>query len=308
MIFPKHINFLILGATLFFSQFKAFSQDVEPRRWTPIPLDARVIGAGYAYTSGEVLFDPSVFARDVEVSIHSMAFSYVHPLRIGNKFARLGFLIPVNFESWTGLLEEVPRSVNRNGLVDPRIRFSINLIGAPASDLKGLQAYYQENPTHTTVGLSVAVRVPLGQYDETKLINVGQNRFMIRPQIGLEHRWGTWSYELTGSVFFYTVNNDFLPDQKKRTDPVFALQNHLIKRFKKGIWLALDLGYGNGGSNTIDGNELSDLRSNLVAGGSIGFALDRKQAIKAFYFRKEALNSVGSDINSLGLIWTMVLF
>ena len=284
------------------------AQDVEPRRWTPIPLDTRVIGAGYAYTSGEVLFDPSLLAEDVKIQVNTLAFSYVHPLKIGNKFARLGILVPVNFEAWDGILEGTARSVNRNGLVDPRIRFSINLIGAPATDIKGLQQFYQESPTHTTLGVSLAVRLPLGQYDENKLINVGNNRFVFRPQVGFEHRWGGWSYELTASVFFYSANNKFFPDRRKITDPIYALQNHLIYRFKKGIWLALDLGYGYGGESFIDKVPLEDYRSNLVAGGSIGFRVDRKQAVKLLYYRKEALNAVGSDINSLGLVWSMVLF
>ena len=287
---------------------RSFAQDVEPRRWTPIPLDTRVIGAGYAFTSGDVLFDPSLLAEDVEIQVHTAAISYVHPFRIGNKFARLGILLPVNFEYWNGLLEGVPRSVQRNGLVDPRIRFSINIIGAPASDLKGLQQFYQENPTHTTLGFSLAVRLPLGQYDEERLINVGNNRFVFRPQLGFEHRWGSWSYELTASVFFYTVNNRFFPDRRKVTDPIYALQNHLIYRFKKGIWLALDLGYGYGGETAIDMVPIEDYRSNIVAGGSLGFRLDRTQALKLLYYRKEALNEVGSDINSLGVVWTMVLF
>ncbi|PQB05932.1 hypothetical protein BST85_02890 [Aureitalea marina] len=287
---------------------ESIAQDVEPRRWTPIPLDTRVIGAGYAFTQGEVLFDPSLLAEDVKIQIHTVAFSYVHPLRIGKKFARLGILIPVNFEDWNGLLEGVPRSVKRSGLVDPRIRFSINLIGAPASNLKDLQQFYQENPTHTTLGFSLAIRLPLGQYDESKLINIGENRFMFRPQLGLEHRWGPWSYELTGSVFFYSENNEFFPDQRKVTDPIYAIQNHLIRRFKKGMWLAVDLGYGYGGESSLDTIPLADYRSNLVVGGSVGVRIDPRQAIKLVYFRKEALNSVGSDVNSFGLVWTMVLF
>lgn len=293
---------LVIG--LYFSFSPVLSQDVEPRRWVSIPLGTKVIAAGYIYTSGDVLLDPSLQAENVEIAVNTLVVSYVQSLRIGTKSARLGILLPWNFENWNGLLDGNPESLYRAGLVDPRIRFSINLLGPPATDIKGLQKYYQENPTHTVVGVSLAVHLPLGQYDRNQLINIGNNRFIFRPQIGFEHRWGLWSYELTGSVFLYTKNNKFFPDQQKIKDPVYALQNHLIKRFKSGIWLALNIGYGYGGEGAIDQRELNDYRSDLLFGGSFGVRLNPTQAIKLSYFRKEALNDIGSEVNSLGVVWT----
>ena len=49
------------------------AQDIEPRRWGPIPLGTNVLGAGYSYTSGDVFFDPLLQAEDVKIKAHSLA-------------------------------------------------------------------------------------------------------------------------------------------------------------------------------------------------------------------------------------------
>jgi hypothetical protein len=58
--------------------------------------------------------------------------------------------------------------------------------------------------------------VPLGEYEEDKLVNLGTNRFTIRPQLGLEHWQGNWVFEVTGSIWFFTDNDDFLKAQNVR--------------------------------------------------------------------------------------------
>ena len=40
-------------------------QDIEPRRWSHLPIGGNFAGAGYAYTTGEIYFDPALRLRDV---------------------------------------------------------------------------------------------------------------------------------------------------------------------------------------------------------------------------------------------------
>ena len=93
---------------------------------------------------------------------------------------------------------------------DPRLRLSVNFIGAPALRGKEFQAYRASHSINTVVGAALAVTLPLGEYEQEKLLNLGENRFIIRPQLGFVHTRGRWSYELTGSVFLYTDNDEFL--------------------------------------------------------------------------------------------------
>jgi hypothetical protein len=273
-------------------------------RWTPLPLKSNVIGVGYGYTNGELFFDPVLDAEDATIDVSTFALQYVRPFRLGKKLARLDVLLPYSTARWEGLLGGVPASVTRSGFSDPRLRLSYNITGPSAMEIKELQDYIISHPVRTVVGVSLAVTLPLGQYYDDKLLNLGQNRFVFRPQVGFVHTWGKWSYELTGSVFIYANNNDFFNGVTRKQDPVFAAQTHLIRRFKHGIWSSFSIGTGLGGQSIVNRLPNDDERGDVMAALSLGFPLLKKQAMKVVYMRSQTQNSIGSDTNSFSIIWS----
>ena len=52
----------------------------------------------------------------------------------------------------------------------------------------------------TLLGVSLKVVAPTGQYDPTKLINLGANRWAFKPELGLSRRWGHWVLDAYGGV------------------------------------------------------------------------------------------------------------
>jgi hypothetical protein len=69
------------------------------------------------------------------------------------------------------------------------------------------------------VGASLQVAAPLGQYDSEKLLNIGTNRWFIKPEIGLSKALGPVTLELAAGVTFCTPNNDFLGAKKNSKTP-----------------------------------------------------------------------------------------
>ena len=181
------------------------AQDTEPRRWTNMPIGIKAAGLGYGYTFGDVLFDPLLETEDVKVTAHTAVASYVHPFRLGKKFARLDVLIPISKARWEGLLQGEPASAEQIGLVDPRVRFSYHILGPPALKLEQLREYLKEHKVYTTLGISLAISLPFGQYSDDKLLNLGLNQFVFRPQIGISHNWGLWSIEFDISTYIYIL-------------------------------------------------------------------------------------------------------
>lgn len=283
-----------------------FAQDVEPRRWTPLPLGIHVLGAGYGLTDGDIFFDPLLQVEDVTVQVNSFIVQYVQPFKIGKKLARLDVLIPYSTARWDGLLVGVPTTVKRNGFSDPRLRFSLNLIGPNAIGPKEMMEYMSSHPVNTIVGVSLAITLPLGQYFEDKLLNLGSNRFVFRPQIGMVHSRRSWSFELTGSVFLYTNNTNFASGKTKKQDPIFALQTHLIKRFNPKAWASLSFGYGLGGQSIVSNQSNNDARGNLLLSPAFGYSITRKQALKVAFIRLESLKDIGADTNSFVIAWSTV--
>ena len=79
----------------------------------------------------------------------------------------------------------------------------------------------------TLLGVSLKVVAPTGQYDPTKLINLGANRWAFKPELGLSRRWGHWVLDAYGGVWLFTENpeffsrNEYFPGVQAQTqDPV----------------------------------------------------------------------------------------
>jgi hypothetical protein len=65
-----------------------------------------------------------------------------------------------------------------SGLGDPRLRFSVNLLGAPA--MAGTDYQKFRRTPRTILGFSFRVPFPLGQYDSDRVVNLGSNRWAFR--------------------------------------------------------------------------------------------------------------------------------
>lgn len=301
----SHFHFLkILLLVLVMVQFTR-GQDIEPRRWGNLPIGNQLVGFGYAYSFGDVLFDPVLDVEDVEVDVHSMLVSAVFPLKFGKKAGRIDAIIPFSFAHWQGLLSGSPAETSRRGFADPRLRISLHLTGPPASNREELLKYLSEHSKYTTLGVSLGITLPFGQYFNDKLLNLGLNQFIFRPQIGMVHNWDLWSFELSTSVSIFTANSDFFNDGERKQDPLFAAQTHLIRRFPSRIWVSLSSAYGLGGQSVVNRQPNNDVRSNLLAAASFGFPIGKKHAAKVVYLRSETLKELGADTNSLILAWSI---
>src|SRR4029077_13479053 len=89
------------------------------------------------------------------------------------------------------------------------------------------------------VGSSLSVTPPVGQYDDTKLINLGTNRWSFKPELGISKLWGKFTVDILPSVTFYTDNADFHYGRTYAQAPLYAVQGHVIYGFASGIWLAI---------------------------------------------------------------------
>lgn len=275
---------------------QAFGQDLEPRRWTTLPPGLNVIGSGYIRVEGDVFFNPVLQVENAEVSGHAAAISYVRSFTIGETLARLDIVVPWQNLRWSGLLDGVPATVSRVGLSDPNVRLSVILAGGAPDKTAS---------SSTVIGAAVAVSVPLGEYFEDKLLNLGQNRVIVRPQIGILHTRGNWSYELSGSTFFYSDNDEFFGGSTLEQDPLHALQAHVIRTFDKpGYWAALSAGYGWKGQSTLDGNRVDDSKRIFLSALAVGMPIAANQGIKFAYIRNRTHTNTGSDTDSLAIGWS----
>ncbi len=199
------------------------AQELEPRAYSNTPVGLNFLILGYAYTTGEVGLDTSAPIEDGEVTVHSAVLAYARSFGVWGRAAKLDVVLPYAWLSGSATFagERVTREVS--GLGDPRARVSWLLYGGPALTLDEFEDY----TPGFIVGASLAVTAPLGQYDRTRLVNIGTNRWSVQardrhlPDVRAgDPGAGPERHLLHGQRRF--------PGRRLQRDPLYAVQGHVI--------------------------------------------------------------------------------
>jgi hypothetical protein len=276
----------------------AWAQDLEPRAYANTPVGLNFLIAGYGYTEGGVATDPSLPLEDTNIQLHGAVFAYARSLDVGGRSGKFDVVVPYAWVSGSAKVVGQPRKREVAGFADPRFRFSLNLYGAPALTLPEFADYKQD----IIIGASLQVAVPLGQYDSSKLVNIGTNRWSIKPEFGISKALGPLTVDLAGGVTFYTDNDDFFGGHTREQAPVYSVQGHLIYNFGRGVWGALDGTYYTGGRTTLDGVEGNDLMESSRLGLTLSLPMTIHNSVK-LYASTGVSTRTGSDFDAVGIAW-----
>jgi len=108
------------------------AQDLEPRAYVNTPVGLNFLIAGYGYTNGNVVIDPSLPLKNVQVETHGMFLAYVRSLDVWGMSGKFQLVLPSARADGTADVIGQPHERHVSGLADPRVRFSVNFYGAPA--------------------------------------------------------------------------------------------------------------------------------------------------------------------------------
>jgi hypothetical protein len=276
----------------------AQAQDLDPRSYSNTPVGLNFLIGGYVYAEGKIAFDPSSSITDAQFHTNTGVIAYARSLDAWGKSAKFDVVLPYSSFSGDALVGGQPRQREMSGFGDPRFRFSMNFYGAPALSLKEFAGYRQD----LIVGASLQVTAPLGQYDDSKLINLGNNRWSFKPELGISKAWGPWTVEIAPGATFYTDNTDFNKGSRFAQAPVYAVQGHIIHHFPSGTWVALDGTYFTGGRTTVNGVRSDNMQTNTRAGITLALPVDRYNSVK-LYASSGTSTRTGSEFSAIGIAW-----
>jgi hypothetical protein len=282
----------------------AGAQELEPRAYTAAPTGVNFLLVAGGRSTGGVVVDPSLPVDDVQAAIESVGLGLG---RTVNLFGRTGLILAVVPYAWghvSGSVGEETRRITRSGLPDPRVKLSVNLLGGRALTPRE----FARATRSTIVGVSLAVAPPLGQYTGSKLINLGSNRWAVKPEIGVSHAIGRWTIEGYSGLVVFSTNHEFYTGASVRTQaPVVALQAHVSYTLRRQLWAAFDATWYSGGTTTVNGTQKGDLQRNSRIGGTLSFPIGRQQSIK-FSGSTGATTRIGADFRTFGAAWQLTWF
>jgi hypothetical protein len=291
-----HLSMVLLAIALTALGAGAYAQDLEPRAYVNTPVGLNFLIAGYGYAAGGVATDPALPLQNAHLQVHSAILAYARSLDVWGRSGKVDVVLPYAWLSGTAEVEGQPRERDVSGFADPRLRFSVNLYGAPALSLQEFARYRQD----LIIGASLQVAAPLGQYNATKLVNIGTNRWSFKPELGISKAWGPLTLELATGVTLYTDNHDFFGGKTRAQAPIYSVQGHVSYSLGAGIWAALDGTYYTGGRTTVDGVEGNDLQKNARLGVTVALPVNRHLSVK-LYGSTGVSTRTGSDFGAVGL-------
>ena len=306
----RNLRSRLLGLTIFVGMFihSCLAQDLAPRAYLITPLHSNAINLTYSFYNGGLDFNGVIPITGATGTYSVPNLGYYHSFSVFGRSANVAVGLPYGIGTFQGSVLGTNQQIYRSGLFDLGVRLSVNLKGGPAMPISKFVKWTQKS----VLGVSVKVIAPTGQYDPTKLINWGINRWAFRPELGYSRRIGKWWLDGYAGVWFFTANQKFYstPVPKPQTqNPIGAFEGHLsydAKKFRgKGspIWFSLDGNLWFGGATSLGGswNPATRQTSSRV-GFTAAFPLSQHNSIKTS-FSTGAYVRFGGDYQNASISW-----
>ena len=290
--FRKFITLTFCSLISFF----VAAQELEPRAINNLPLGTNFVIVGYNYAQGNLLMDPALPIEDLNSNIHSGLVGYVRSIRFFDLSAKIDVAIPYVMGDWEGSIDDNSGFRTQNGFGDLRLRFSFNFLGSKAMNISEFKNYNPENVS----GISIQIIAPTGSYDPEELINIGSNRWVIKPQWGFARNLDKWIIEAYVGIWIFTKNTNFLKGNELSQKPLYTFKVHVIRELPKNMWLALNLGYGIGANTELNGitrdTEISSARLGII----YALPIAKKHTLK-FVYNSGIRFKKGPDFDAISL-------
>jgi hypothetical protein len=300
----KFYYLLLFGISLFLTG-RLSAQDLDPRAYARVPVDATILIAGFNYTYGSVILDPTLPIKDLEAKVSSPMLGVARTFSLFGLTSQAYAVLPYSWAEASGKVLGNDSSITRNGFGDTRFRLSVLFLGAPAVTV---EEFAKASP-QTVLGASLTVTAPTGQFFNDKLINLGTNRWSFKPEIGLSYLvTKQWLIDLYAGAWFFTTNNSFYPGTSVRNqDPLLTFQTHVSYNINPLMWAAIDFTYYTGGQSSVNDVYNDDRQNNSRIGATFNFPISGHSAIKLAY-STGAVIRVGGNFSTISVAFQTAFF
>jgi len=285
------------------------AQDLAPRAYIITPTHSNAVTLTWSYYNGGLDFNGAIPVKDAKGTYNVPVFSVYHAFGFFGRSANFTASLPYAAGNFTGEVGSQNRSIYRSGLLDFGMRLSVNLYGGRAMPVQDFRKWKQK----VILGASLRVVAPTGQYDPTKLVNWGINRWAFKPEFGYSQRWGNWILDGYAGVWFYTTNPAYfnIPVPRPQTEsPIGSLEGHLsydipkLKGFRRArLWASLDGNFWWGGITAVNSiRNLETKQTSSRIGATVSFPVTRHQSVKVAY-SDGAYIRFGGNYNNVSVAW-----
>jgi len=284
----------------------AYGQGLSPRAYVISPIHSNAITLTYNLQDGNIVFDSSVPITGSRGRIGTETATLFHTFNFFDRSANINLSLPYSIGHFQATVNGEPIELYRSGLNSTIVRLSVNLFGAPAMTPAEYMKWHQK----LVIGASLTVSTPTGQYNPALLVNVGNNRWAFKPEVGVSRRWNRWYLDAYGAVWFFTPNNNFYRNapgstgpNRQTQNPMGVVETHLSYDVKTRLWFSLDANFWYGGKTSLNGVQaITTLQSNSRIGGTASIPIGKHQSLK-FSYSDGTYTTFGGDYQTVSAAW-----
>jgi hypothetical protein len=229
--------------------------------------------------------DPAhVVLPDSSVDANVLIVGYAKMLPLFDRTLTLAVTEPMGRISGNTSVAGLNYSQEATGFGDPIVEVGMNLIGPKA--IRTIPDLLRYEPK-LSLDVIVDLAFPIGEYDSSQPLNLGQNRWYGRVGAPIVWQIGPWvpgrrtTLEVQPSVWAFTDNNDYV-GHTLSTDPMFELEAHLTRDLTESLWVSLDSTWFTGGKSSISGVSGNSL-NNLGVGFTLGYQITDNLSLTVGY-------------------------
>ena len=278
------------------------AQDLAPRAYVISPLHSNAITLTYGFYSGTPLFNGAAPITDATGRYRVPIITFYHSLGLAGHSANVSGSLPYATGTFEGEAIGVDQQIYRSGLLDTTFRLAVNLRGGPAMQVSEFGKWQEK----ALLGVSLKVVAPTGQYDPTKLVNWGSNRWSFKPELGYSRRRKHMVLDGYVGAWFSTENPiSYSPagPEPQTKNPVYSFEGHLSYDVKPRFWISLDGNFWIGGLAKLDGVDNPSTRQTSSRIGATGsLPLNRHQSVKISY-ANDVYARFGQNNQNLSVAW-----
>lgn len=297
----RSVGAAAIGALLALLGGTVRAQEFEPRTYAATPVGLNFLAVGYGFSTGGVFLDPALPVEGVEADVHGAVVRYARTFALAGRPAKLKLVLPWASGHWEGLYLGEPRTRDATGLGDVQVGLEVLFAGAEAKSPTEMAAAR----TRTVWGARLQLVTPTGQYDSSRAINLGANRWAAVPEIGFSSPVGRWSFEGAFGAYLYGGNDNFYGGQQLSQDPLYVVKLHAIRSVRPGFWWALAGGYGYGGRTAVNGVEQDTLQRNWRAAFALAYPVRRNQGV-GLLVGTGGNQGAGADFDSIAVSYQVM--
>ena len=264
----------ILFILLMFIQLVSFGQDFGPHTFNLVPKDITSVSLYYINSHNNITPSKDVVLQNGIVDVDAFVTPIVHTFSIAGHLSQV-FITPGagRIGGFVDINDHQSEIVKVNGLIDANVMMRIGILNTPALDMEN----FAKRELKFQLSGIISINAPVGQYSETRRVNLGGNRWAFKLGIPMiiplnKNKEKILQWEIVPSFTFFTPNSELFAGGVKTQDPLLYLEQHLSKNFTKRLWASINVDYQYGGKRFIDGTSSGNVINQLGAGVTASYA------------------------------------